>query len=388
MRRTVRSVGKRAATSAAAEHESVKRPPLERMDLVLEWLLNKEYPNCSRMMREFGIDRKTAWRDIEFMKDRKKLPIDYDDDRHGYFLSGPVPKVAAMSVTEREMFELYVMHQAIEHYRGTPLEPRLERFFRRMAGQLDNEELFTLEDLGAVLSFRPSAPDEADAKLFDLVTRAVRERRWLRFDYRKPGEKKAERRRVQPYHVLEYGGRWYLLAYDPMRRDVRTFVLGRMREAVMGEERFERPKDFDARKHLESSIGVMAGKGDFQVVVQMDAWLTDILRGRRWHPSQVVEELPGGGSQLRLRLGALEEIVRSFEVGGRERLIEVKTTRFGELTPFFASRNEVEFSDERREHYQLCRVFGFREEPRLFTLAGSLRSSCQLEPFNYSAAPN
>lgn len=293
-----------------------------------------------------------------------------------------------ISVTEREMFELYVMHQAIEHYRGTPLEPRLERFFRRMAGQLDNEELFTLEDLGAVLSFRPSAPDEADAKLFDLVTRAVRERRWLRFDYRKPGEKKPERRRVQPYHVLEYGGRWYLLAYDPMRRDVRTFVLGRMREAVMGEERFERPKDFDARKHLESSIGVMAGKGDFQVVVQMDAWLTDILRGRRWHPSQVVEELPGGGSQLRLRLGALEEIVRSFEVGGRERLIEVKTTRFGELTPFFASRNEVEFSDERREHYQLCRVFGFREEPRLFTLAGSLRSSCQLEPFNYSAAPN
>jgi proteasome accessory factor B len=278
------------------------------MDLILEWLLNKEYPNCSRMMREFGVDRKTAWRDIEFMKDRKKLPIDYDDERHGYFLSGPVPKVAAVSVTEREMFELYVMHQAIEHYRGTPLEQRLERFFRRMAGQLDNEEQFTMEDLGGVLSFRPSAPDEADAKLFELVTRAVRERRWLRFDYRKPGEREVERRRVQPYHVLEYGGRWYLLAYDPMRQDVRTFVLGRMREAVMLDERFERPKDFDPRKHLEKGIGVMGGTGDFQVVIQMDAWLTDILRGRRWHPSQVVEELPGGGSQLRLRLGCLEEI--------------------------------------------------------------------------------
>jgi hypothetical protein len=80
--------------------------------------------------------------------------------------------------------------------------------------------------------------------------------------------------------------------------------------------------------------------------------------------------------------------IRSFEVGGRERLIEVKTTRFGALTPFFASRNEVEFSDERQEDYQLYRLFGFRAEPRLFTLAGSLRSSCQLEPFNYSAVPN
>jgi hypothetical protein len=80
--------------------------------------------------------------------------------------------------------------------------------------------------------------------------------------------------------------------------------------------------------------------------------------------------------------------IRSFEVGGRDRLIEVKTTRFGALTPFFASRNEVEVSEERRDEYQLYRVFGFRAEPRLFTLGGSLRSSCQLEPFSYSAVPS
>jgi hypothetical protein len=79
---------------------------------------------------------------------------------------------------------------------------------------------------------------------------------------------------------------------------------------------------------------------------------------------------------------------RSFEVGGRDWLIEVKTTRFGALTPFFASRNEVDFSEERREDFQLYRMFGFRAEPRLFTLAGSLRSSCQLEAISYSGVPN
>jgi len=52
----------------------------------------------------------------------------------------------------------------------------------------------------------------------------------------------------------------------------------------------------------------MKGQGDYQVVIEMDAWLTDILRGRRLHPSQVVEEMPGGGSHLRLRLSCLEEI--------------------------------------------------------------------------------
>jgi hypothetical protein len=79
--------------------------------------------------------------------------------------------------------------------------------------------------------------------------------------------------------------------------------------------------------------------------------------------------------------------VRSFELDGRDRLIEVKTTRFGALTPFFASRNEVEVSEERRDDYQLYRLFSFRAQPQLFTLAGSLRSSCQLEPFSFSAVP-
>lgn len=79
--------------------------------------------------------------------------------------------------------------------------------------------------------------------------------------------------------------------------------------------------------------------------------------------------------------------VHSFEVGGQDRLIEVKTTRFGALTPFFASRNEVAVSEERQKEYRLYRLFSFRAAPRLFTLAGSLRASCRLEPCSYSGVP-
>jgi hypothetical protein len=79
--------------------------------------------------------------------------------------------------------------------------------------------------------------------------------------------------------------------------------------------------------------------------------------------------------------------VLSFERDGRERLIEVKTTRFGAWTPFFASRNEVDVSQQRAEQYQLYRIFAFDSQPRLFSLPGSLRKSCRLDPYNYSAVP-
>jgi predicted DNA-binding transcriptional regulator YafY len=188
------------------------------------------------------------------------------------------------------------------------LEQPLELAFKKFAGQLDDEELFTLQSLDEVLSFRPFAPEDADLRMFEVVTAAVTDRQAMRFQYRKPGEKKADLRHVYPYHLVEFGDRWYLLAHDLKRGDVRTFVLGRMREAVVTGERFAAPKDFDPKKFFAQSLGVMVGKGDYQVVIEMDAWLTDVLRGRRWHPTQEVTELPGGGSQLRMRLGALEEI--------------------------------------------------------------------------------
>ena len=79
--------------------------------------------------------------------------------------------------------------------------------------------------------------------------------------------------------------------------------------------------------------------------------------------------------------------IQSFETDGRERLIEVKTTRFGELTPFFASKNEVEVSTQREAEYQLYRLFKFSEQPKPFILPGSLRKSCSLDPIQFSVLP-
>lgn len=79
--------------------------------------------------------------------------------------------------------------------------------------------------------------------------------------------------------------------------------------------------------------------------------------------------------------------IRSFETDGRDRLIEVKTTRFGALTPFFASKNEVEVSIAREGEYQLYRLYKFARQPRLFVLPGSLRKSCSLDPIQFSAMP-
>ncbi len=79
--------------------------------------------------------------------------------------------------------------------------------------------------------------------------------------------------------------------------------------------------------------------------------------------------------------------IHSFENDGRDRLIEVKTTRFGAMTPFFISRNELAVSIDLQNEYQLYRLYRVFEHPKLFVLGGSLGSTCELEPVNFSALP-
>ena len=77
--------------------------------------------------------------------------------------------------------------------------------------------------------------------------------------------------------------------------------------------------------------------------------------------------------------------VLSFEESGRERLIEVKTTAFGERTPFFVSRNELARSEADAELYRLYRLFDFRDRPRAFELPGAIAARCQLDPISFLA---
>ena len=77
--------------------------------------------------------------------------------------------------------------------------------------------------------------------------------------------------------------------------------------------------------------------------------------------------------------------IRSYEETGRDRFIEVKTTRYGKRTPFYISANELKFCKSNSNAYQLYRVFGFRKSPRLFTLPGDVEAHVSLRAINYRA---
>jgi proteasome accessory factor B len=274
-------------------------------------LLGKgRYPNCRLLAEEFEISTRTAKRDVDFMKCRLNLPIEYDVRRNGYYYSRPVEHLPVISITEGEMFALLVAQKAITQYQGTSFHQPLQAAFRKLTGQLDLRPGPTLRSPDEVLSFRPFALEDADLEAFDLITQALQEHRELTFLYRNFGAARPRRRRVYPYHLACINNTWYLFAFDVHRQDMRTFSLTRLRRPEMTGERFVKPRDFDLENYLRGSFNVYAGRGDYDVVLDFDAWAADSIRGRRWHASQELTEMPGGQLRLRMHLASLKEAER------------------------------------------------------------------------------
>ena len=77
--------------------------------------------------------------------------------------------------------------------------------------------------------------------------------------------------------------------------------------------------------------------------------------------------------------------ILSYETNGAERLIEVKTTKYGEYTPFFVSKNEVAVSRKEPDRYHVYRLFEFRTNPSFFVIPGAIETSCDLVAITFLA---
>ena len=286
------------------------RPPLERMLRIHQAVQAGKFPNATTLAAEIEVVVKTIHRDIAFMRDRMGLPIEFDTKRNGYHYTAEVGSFPSLQLTEGELFALCVAEKALEQYRGTSFEKPLLSALRKMEQSLPDTISINLGELGEAISFRTSAEPILNLEIFDALAKATSQHKQLELHYRKAGSAAPEKRIVDPYHLANINGEWFLFAFDHLRKDIRTFVPARIKSLKQTGKIFQRPQGFSLEKRLRNSFGVHSGEGQYQVVLRFAPQVADFIREKRWHDSQQQRELKGGGVELRLKLSSLVEIER------------------------------------------------------------------------------
>jgi predicted DNA-binding transcriptional regulator YafY len=286
------------------------RPPLERMLRIHQALQSGKFPNASTLAREIEVATKTIHRDIEFMRDRLGLPIEFNPAKNGYAYTEEVSAFPNFQITEGELFALIVAEKALQQYRGTSFEKPILSAIRKMEQSLPDTISLNLADVEQTISFRTRAEPVLNLEIFDTLSRAAAHRQQIELAYRKPGQPQPEKRLVDPYHLANINGEWYLFAYDHARQDIRTFVPVRVQSAKPTGKTFARPQKFSLEKRLRDSFGVHSGEGEYDIVIRFNARAADYVREKKWHESQQLRELKGGGVELKMKLSSLMEVER------------------------------------------------------------------------------
>ena len=262
------------------------------------------------LARQFEMSVRTAYRDLDFLRDEWHVPVEFDRSRGTFYLTEPTALVAPITLSRGEVVALFFAERVFQQYRGTPFESDLASAFRKTQQLMPDEVSVSPKTLDAVLSLDIGPTCTSDATIFAELLSAFRRRRCLFIRYRSLNSGRTMDRRIWPYHVFNHRGDWYVAAWDERRAAIRDFALHRIRRAIITTEAFEIPGDFDPRKYLAAAFAIEKGGRPVEVVIRFTPRQARWIRERKWHSTARVEGLLDGGCLLRLQVGGLGEVQR------------------------------------------------------------------------------
>ncbi len=197
--------------SLLIKHEEVRadRPPRDRLIAAFEAIQAGLFPNATTSAVDLKVGPHSIKRDIDHLRLHHGIDIGYYRTRHRYYLVDPGQGFRTAQFTEAEVLALFVAHQALQAYRGTPLEPFLADGFRCLEKRFDSRHRYSVSDLNRLISFRIPAPEELRAELFQTLSQALRESREINFNYHGLADTDARNRGVDPHHLGNVDHRLY-----------------------------------------------------------------------------------------------------------------------------------------------------------------------------------
>jgi len=271
----------------------------ERLLKLDQELKQQKYPNCFTLAKDCEVSVKTAQRDFDYMRDRLKAPIAYDQARKGFYYTSCNWFLPALSLSEGDLFAVLLSSRAIEQYKGTPVAKELDAIFQKICDSMPEKISIRPELVFSRFTFIGPAAKPVDEKTWTTIVRGLLAQRSVQIEYRAVDATKTKARLVDPYHVANLQGEWYVFAFDHRGNEIRQFAIPRIEKADLTDKQFVLPANFDPEKFLSVTFGRFAHAGrqaTVRLLFDRDAayWVLE----RQWHPKQKVKRRRDGKVEL------------------------------------------------------------------------------------------
>mgnify|MGYP006285889651 CR=1 FL=1 len=280
-----------------------------RLQFIHARIKNDKYPNCRTLAEDFeGVSTKTIQRDLDYLRYDMNAPLEYDYDRKGYYYSENNFEIPAISMSESDLFAVYIAENALKQYRSTPIYDKLLKVFKKIEDSLPDKVTIDPSWVESRFSFLREPETDIHPDIWETVAEALKAEKRMIITYKVPRRHKATTRKVDPYHILCYRSEWYMIGFCHSQQDIRTFAVSRIQDAELTGEDYLIPSDFDIKELMGSHFGIIWGRKEYTVRIRFDRKQAPYVRERQWQQGQKIKENKDGSIVLSFQTNDLYEV--------------------------------------------------------------------------------
>lgn len=284
------------------------KPQYRRLLFIDRKIREGKYPNCASMAKEWEVSAKTLQRDIDYLKYELDAPIEYEPVEHGYYYTESNYSMPAINISESDLFSVCIAERALKQFEHTPLYDKLVKIFDRIEQSLPSKTSADPAWIENRIFFSPEPAAIVNSGVWENIAKALRENRQLKISHVSPGESRQVTRIVDPYHLVNFKGEWYLSSMCHLRSSIRTFAVSRIKKVEILKEYFEMPADFTREKMFGDTFGIIWSPDQYDVKIRFMSVAAPYIEERIWHPSQKIVKRKNGSLEIEFRTNHLNEV--------------------------------------------------------------------------------
>lgn len=279
--------------------------PTTRILALLELLQTHGRMSGPELARRLEVGPRTLRRYITTLEDIG-IPITTERGRHGGYMLVSGFKLPPLMFTESEAVAVSLGLQAARSLGFSEAAPAVASALAKLERVMPADLKRRVRAIGetTTLDLRSGGNAGSSAALAALAT-AAQEQQRVQLAYQALNGA-TTRREIDPYGLVYWRGRWYVVGFCHLRQDLRSFRLDRVTEVRLSAARFTRPQGFDAAAYLKASIATIPRALAVEVLLKAD--LSTVLA--MLPESAGVFEPTADGVLLRTYSDSLEWIAR------------------------------------------------------------------------------
>ncbi|MBR0495032.1 MAG: WYL domain-containing protein [Treponema sp.] len=261
---------------------------LERISHIHRKIKSGCYPNTKQLAYELESGLATISRDLDYMRDRMYAPIEYDFTHKGYYYTEAFEPSMQNHLSDKDLRVMLSAKVLLSHYKNTPI-------YEEACSMLDLLSSNAMEGKNTALMNRiavaPTVETNVNQEIWNSIQDSLNQNHILQFDYTDRWGKKTEQRRLRPYQLVLDEGVCYLFGFDELRQAERIFSLVRMKNAVVTEDEFELPENYDFESRCkDGNFGAVFSKKAEHYVIEFYNEARLLVKEKIWADSQVFKE--------------------------------------------------------------------------------------------------